>query len=122
RFEGVDERVLTYYNVREVSLGDFVLSSGDVAALTIIDACVRLLPGVIADRKAVEEESFGIAGNYQHLLEYPHYTRPAVWRNMEVPEILRSGNHAKIEEWRLKQAEEKTKQVRPDIWQKYKAK
>jgi tRNA (guanine37-N1)-methyltransferase len=122
RFEGVDERVLSYYNVREVSLGDFVLSAGDVAAIAIIDACVRLLPGVIADPKAVEEESFGVAGEYQYLLEYPHYTRPAVWQGMSVPEVLRSGDHAKIEDWRLKQAQEKTQQVRPDIWQKYKAK
>ena len=115
RFEGIDERVFLEYNVEELSLGDFVLSCGDVAAYSIIDACVRLLPEVLDDDNTLIEESFGISSTYENLLEYPHYTRPQVWKGHEVPEILRSGNHNEIQKWRLQKAIEKTKNVRPDL-------
>ncbi len=118
RFEGVDERILTEYSLRAISIGDYVLSSGDVAAFSLIDACVRLLPGVLGAEKSLEEESFSLdpAGL---LLEYPHYTRPAEWQGHQVPAVLRSGNHSKINAWRLSQAEKITQQVRPDLWDQY---
>ncbi len=114
RFEGVDERVIEAHALEELSLGDFVLSGGEPAAITLIDACVRLLPGVIGDVAAVAEESF--AGN---LLEYPHYTRPQEWRGRAVPEILVSGHHDKVRQWRQAQAEAATQTRRPDLWQRY---
>lgn len=119
RYEGVDQRVINAYNVQEISMGDFVLSGGEVAAITLLDACVRLLPDVIGNKEALSEESFGSHSHYNGLLEYPHYTRPASWRGMDVPEVLLSGNHQAIEEWRLAQAEEITKARRKDLWQKY---
>jgi tRNA (guanine37-N1)-methyltransferase len=115
RFEGVDERVFLEYDVVELSLGDFVLSCGDVAAYPIIDACVRLIPGVLDGKSALYEESFGSAPGYENLLEYPHYTKPAIWRGHEVPDVLRGGNHVQIQEWRLQKAIEKTKSVRPEL-------
>lgn len=115
RFEGIDERIFIEYSITELSLGDFVLSSGDMAAYPILDACVRLIPGVLDDNEALQEESFGLDPKYQNLLEYPHYTKPAVWRNHEVPDVLRSGNHAEINKWRLQKAIEKTTVVRPDL-------
>ena len=117
RFEGIDERVIEEYNVHEISIGDFVLSSGDLAALCIIDACVRLLPGVCGD--GILEESFGLDERYSSLLEYPHYTKPADWKNRLVPSVLLSGNHAAVDNWRLEQAEQKTMSARPDLWQLY---
>src|SRR3984957_4282196 len=105
RFEGVDERVLEARRVEEVSLGDFVLSGGEPAALALLDACVRVLPGVIGAAESLEEESFE-----QGLLEYPHYTRPQVWQERAVPEALLSGHHEKIRAWRLARAEEVTKE------------
>ncbi len=114
RFEGVDQRVLESRNIQEVSLGDFVLSGGEIAALMLMDAVVRLIPGVIGDPETLCEESFT-----NGLLEYPHYTRPNIWEGREIPEILKSGNHGKIKEWRLRQSEELTKLKRPDLWAKY---
>jgi len=114
RFEGVDERVIEAHAIEELSLGDFVLSGGEPAAIALLDACVRLLPGVIGDAAAVAEESF--AGN---LLEYPHYTRPQEWRGRAVPEILVSGHHDKVRQWRQAQAEATTQTRRPDLWQRY---
>jgi tRNA (guanine37-N1)-methyltransferase len=111
RYEGVDERVLEAHAVLEVSLGDFVLSGGEPAAIALIDACVRLLPGVMGDGASLEEESFQ-AG----LLEYPHYTRPAEWLGRPVPEVLLSGHHEKIRAWRREQAERVTRERRPDLW------
>jgi tRNA (guanine37-N1)-methyltransferase len=111
RYEGVDERVLEAHAVLEVSLGDFVLSGGEPAAIALIDACVRLLPGVMGDEASLEEESFQ-AG----LLEYPHYTRPAEWLGRPVPEVLLSGHHEKIRAWRREQAERVTRERRPDLW------
>lgn len=115
RYEGLDERVIEARNLIEVSLGDFVLSGGEPAALALIDACVRLLPGVMGAEAALEEESFNTG-----LLEYPHYTRPAVWNERPVPEVLMSGHHEKIRAWRQAQAEETTRLRRPDLWDAYK--
>ncbi len=115
RFEGSDERLFLEYKIREISLGDFVLSSGDTAAIPMLDACIRLLPGVLDEDVALQEESFGNSGEYKNLLEYPHYTRPQTWRGHQVPEVLLSGHHAKVKMWRLEQAKLKTKIVRPDL-------
>lgn len=111
RFEGVDQRVLDARRVEEVSLGDFVMTGGEIAAMALIDATVRLIPRVLGNQASAEEESFS-AG----LLEAPHYTRPAVWEGREIPEVLLSGHHAKIAEWRRSQAEALTKERRPDLW------
>ena len=119
RYEGVDERVLEHYGFEEISLGDFILSGGEIAALAAIDACLRLIPGVIKTAQVHAEESFSSAGNNAGLLEYPHYTRPAIWRGLPVPEVLLSGHHANVREWRLKQAERITRERRPDLWAKY---
>ncbi|HIJ39136.1 MAG TPA: tRNA (guanosine(37)-N1)-methyltransferase TrmD, partial [Rhodospirillaceae bacterium] len=114
RFEGVDQRVLDAHNAEEISLGDFVLSGGEPAALMMMDAVVRLLPGVLGKEASLEEESF--AGG---LLEYPHYTRPQEWQGRSVPEVLLSGHHERVRVWRQGQAEEITRQRRPDLWGRY---
>lgn len=114
RFEGVDERVLEANGVEEVSLGDFVLSGGEPAAIALIDACVRLLPGVVGAAETHDEESFT-----QGLLEYPHYTRPAVWHGRMVPDTLVSGDHGRVRAWRRAQAELLTRERRPDLWERY---
>src|SRR6266566_4441696 len=114
RFEGVDERVLEARAIEEVSLGDFVLSGGEPAAIALLDACVRVLPGVIGAAESLTEESFE-----RGLLEYPHYTRPQEWQGRAVPEILLSGHHEKIHAWRQARAEETTRQRRPDLWDRY---
>jgi len=114
RFEGVDERVLVARGAEQISLGDFVLSGGEPAAMALMDAAVRLLPGVVGDAAALSEESFE-----QGLLEYPHYTRPAVWEGVEIPPVLLSGNHAQIRAWRRQAAEEITRRRRPDLWARY---
>jgi tRNA (guanine37-N1)-methyltransferase len=114
RYEGVDQRALDARDVEEISLGDFVLSGGEPAAFALIDACVRLLPGVMGAEASLEEESFE-AG----LLEYPHYTRPADWCGREVPEVLLSGHHENIRAWRRAEAERITRERRPDLWARY---
>jgi tRNA (guanine37-N1)-methyltransferase len=114
RYEGLDERVIEARGLLEVSLGDFVLSGGEPAALALIDACVRLLPGVMGAQATLDEESFETG-----LLEYPHYTRPAEWNERKVPEVLISGHHEKIQSWRHAQAEEATRLRRPDLWDAY---
>jgi tRNA (guanine37-N1)-methyltransferase len=111
RFEGVDERVISARALEEVSLGDFVLSGGEVAALALIDACVRLLPGVMGKEASGADESFS-----DGLLEYPQYTRPAVFEGAAIPEILTSGDHAKVAAWRRQEAEKLTQKRRPDLW------
>lgn len=116
RFEGIDARVLEAHDVEEISLGDFVLSGGEPAAIALTDACVRLLPGVIGSDKSLEEESFN-----RGLLEYPHFTRPQNWDGRAVPEVLLSGHHEKIRAWRLAEAEAATKARRPDLWSRYTA-
>jgi tRNA (guanine37-N1)-methyltransferase len=114
RFEGVDQRVIEARNLLEISIGDYVLSGGEPAALVLLDACIRLLPGVMGAAESGDDESFS-----GHLLEYPHYTRPADWNGHAVPDILLSGNHAAIAAWRRSQAEAITKQRRPDLWAAY---
>lgn len=114
RFEGFDERLFEGRNVEPVSIGDYILSGGEPAALVLLDACVRLLPGVMGAASSGEQESFESG-----LLEYPHYTRPAEWEGRMIPEVLRSGDHAKIEAWRLAQAESDTRLRRPDLWERY---
>lgn len=116
RFEGIDERILDHYRPLEISIGDYVLSGGEVAAIALLDACVRLLPGVIGKSSALEEESFMTHTEFAGLLEYPHYTRPSVWNGMPVPDVLTSGNHAEIRKWRLQRAQDVTKLRRPDLW------
>src|SRR5271165_6143161 len=114
RFEGVDERVIEARAVEEVSLGDFVLSGGEPAAIALIDACVRLLPGVVGDSEALCEESFA-----DGLLEYPQYTRPQLWCGRPVPEVLVSGDHGRIRAWRRAEAERLTRERRGDLWKRY---
>ena len=114
RYEGLDERVIEARQMEEVSLGDYILSGGELAALSLMDACVRLLPGVMGSNESPEEESFE-----QGLLEYPHYTRPRIWRDRDVPEVLLSGNHAKVRAWRQAKAEEITRERRPDLWDRF---
>lgn len=121
RFEGVDQRVIDHHRMREISLGDFVLSGGEIAALALLDACVRLLPGVIGrgaegKEEATAHESFTLTSEYAGLLEYPHYTRPSFWKGMSVPDVLLSGNHEQIHAWRLEQARKATAARRPDMW------
>jgi len=116
RFEGVDERLIAARGLQEVSLGDFVLSGGEVAALALLDACVRLLPGVMGKEASGVEESFA-----EGLLEYPQYTRPAVFEGRAIPEILTSGDHAKVAQWRRTEAERLTRERRPDLWAAYQA-
>jgi tRNA (guanine37-N1)-methyltransferase len=114
RFEGIDERLIESRGFEEISLGDYVLSGGEIAAMALIDACVRLLPGVMGKEASAAEESFA-----QGLLEYPQYTRPAVWEGREIPAILTSGDHAKVRAWRRQQAERLTRERRPDLWAAY---
>jgi tRNA (guanine37-N1)-methyltransferase len=111
RFEGVDERVIEGRGLTEVSIGDVVLSGGEIAALALLDACVRLLPGVMGKEASGAEESFS-----EGLLEYPHYTRPQVWEDRAIPEVLLSGDHGKIAAWRRREAERLTRERRPDLW------
>jgi len=114
-FEGIDQRVIESRNIEEVSIGDFVLSGGESAAFVMLDAIIRLLPGVLGNETSVEEESFE-----NGLLEYPQYTKPQIWEKKTVPDVLLSGDHAKIKDWRLSQSEAITRDRRPDLWQKYK--
>ncbi len=117
RFEGIDQRAIEAHAMEEVSIGDFVLSGGEPAAFALLDACVRVLPGVIGKSESLDEESFE-----NGLLEYPHYTRPRVWQERKVPEVLLSGHHGNIKSWRLAQAEAITKQCRPDLLERYRRK
>ena len=114
-FEGVDERILETRNIEEISIGDFILSGGEIGAFVIIDAVVRLLSGVIGNPKSLSEESFE-----NHLLEYPQYTKPQKWEGKEVPSLLLTGDHKKIKDWRLTQSEDITRRRRSDLWKKYK--
>lgn len=113
RFEGVDQRVLDHYEIIEVSLGDFVLTGGEIAAQALLDASVRLLPGVVGNAESLDEESHSSG-----LLEHPHYTKPPVWEGREIPEVLTSGHHGEIARWRRAEAEKLTRARRPDMWKK----
>ena len=114
RFEGFDERIFEGRPVEEVAIGDIVLSGGEPAAITLLDACIRLLPGVMGAAQSGQEESFE-----EGLLEYPHYTRPVTWEGRTIPEVLRSGDHAKIAAWRKQRAEDDTRLRRPDLWERH---
>ena len=114
RFEGFDERIFEGREIEEVSLGDIVLSGGETAAIMLLDACIRLLPGVMGAASSGAEESFE-----NGLLEYPHYTRPAEWEGRRIPEVLRSGDHAKIAGWRQARSEDDTRLRRPDLWERH---
>lgn len=114
RYEGLDQRVLDAREIEEVSIGDYVLAGGELAAMVLIEAVVRLLPGVMSNEESAAEETFA-----DHLLEYPHYTRPALWQGRAVPEVLTSGHHEEIRRWRKAQAERITKERRPDLWARH---
>ena len=114
-FEGVDQRVLDSRNVEEISIGDFILSGGEVASFVVLDTVLRLVPGVLGNLNSTKDESFE-----NGLLEYPQYTKPQIWEKLSVPDILLSGDHNKIKSWRLSQSEAITRHRRPDLWQKYK--
>jgi len=114
-FEGVDQRLLETRNIEEVSLGDFVLSGGEAGSFVVIDTILRLIPGVLGNPDSLAEESFE-----KNLLEYPQYTKPQKWEEKDIPEVLLSGDHAKIKDWRLSQSEDITRRRRPDLWKKYK--
>jgi len=114
-FEGVDERVLSTRNIEEISIGDYILSGGETAAFVVIDSILRLLPGVLGNENSRVDESFE-----NGLLEYPQFTKPQIWEEKSVPEVLLSGDHSKIKDWRLSQSEAITRVRRPDLWQKYK--
>lgn len=114
RFEGIDERIIEKWQIKEISIGDFVLSGGEPALLTMLDAVIRLLPTVMGNQESGFEESFE-----NGLLEYPHYTKPQLWQGKSVPEVLVSGHHANIQAWRLEQSEKLTQTRRPDLWTRY---
>ena len=114
-FEGVDQRLLETRNIEEISVGDFVLSGGEAASFLVIDTILRLIPGVVGNPDSLAEESFE-----RNLLEYPQYTKPQKWEEKDIPEVLLSGDHAKIKDWRLSQSEDITRRRRPDLWKKYK--
>ena len=114
-FEGIDDRLLSTRNIEEISIGDYVLSGGETAALVILDSILRLIPGVLGNKDSVKYETFE-----NSLLEYPQFTKPKIWEGKSVPEVLFSGDHAKIKSWRLSQSEAITRRQRPDLWEKYK--
>jgi len=114
-FEGIDQRLLETRNIEEVSVGDFILSGGEIGALIVIDSIVRLIPGVLGNSDSLVDETFE-----ENLLEYPQYTKPKKWENKDIPEVLLSGDHAKIKGWRLDKSKDITRRRRPDLWEKYK--
>ena len=114
-FEGVDQRVIDTRNIEELSIGDYVLSGGETAALVVLDSILRLIPGILGNDQSISEESFE-----NGLLEYPQYTKPQIWEKKSVPDVLLSGDHAKIKDWRLSESESITRDRRPDLWQRYK--
>ena len=116
-FEGVDQRLLETRNIEEISIGDYILSGGEIGAFVLIDTIVRLIPGVLGNPDSIKDESFE-----KNLLEYPQYTKPQKWEKKQVPDVLLSGDHAKIKGWRLEQSEDITRRRRPDLWEKYKSK
>ena len=113
-FEGIDDRLLSTRNIEEISIGDYVLSGGETAAFVILDAVLRLIPGVLGNKDSIKDETFE-----NSLLEYPQFTKPKIWEGKSVPDVLFSGDHAKIKSWRLSQSEDITRRQRPDLWEKY---
>ncbi len=122
RYAGIDERLIDHYNISQLSIGDYIISGGELAALVLLDGCIRLIDGVVSTPGSVFEDSFSFEKNNEvGLLEYPQYTRPKNWKGNNVPEVLLSGNHSETRKWRLEKAKEITKEKRPDIWKKYNA-
>lgn len=123
RYEGIDQRVIDEYSMEEISIGDFVLTGGELPAMVVVDTCIRCLDGVLGNSDSLDSESFGgiKSSKYNNLLEYPLYTQPRVWRNREVPPVLLSGHHGNIEKWQLNEAEKITKERRKDLWERYKS-
>ena len=121
RYEGVDQRVIDEYGMEEISIGDYILTGGEIPTMALVDACVRCVKGVLGNENSLNSETFGGLKNskYKNLLEYPLYTHPRVWRNREVPDVLLSGNHKNIDDWKLKESEKITKLRRKDLWKKY---
>jgi tRNA (guanine37-N1)-methyltransferase len=119
RYEGLDQRVIDHYKISEFSIGDYVLSGGEIAVCAFLDSLIRTLPEVLGNSASIAEESFAVGSDYENLLEYPLYTRPACWLNKNVPEELLSGNHKIIADWRLNMSKEHTQSIRPDLWEKY---
>lgn len=115
RFEGIDERVIDEYNAQQISVGDYILSGGEVAANVILDSVIRLLPGVLANQDTLKEESFERGDGGKKMLEHPLYTKPSIWRGRKVPEVLLAGNHREIEKWKQDQSMQITKKLRPDL-------
>jgi len=113
-FEGIDDRLLSTRNIEEISIGDYILSGGETAALVLLDSVLRLIPGVLGNKDSVKDETFE-----NSLLEYPQFTKPKIWEGKSVPDVLFSGDHAKIKSWRLSQSEDITRRQRPDLWEKY---
>ena len=111
RYEGIDQRFIDYNDIEEISVGDYILSGGEIASFILIDACVRLIPEVLGNSESLRSESF-----HDYLLEYSQYTKPSIWKKLKVPEVLLSGNHKKISDWRLKNSLEKTKKIRPELY------
>ncbi len=114
RYEGIDERVIKHHDLKEISIGDYIISGGDLAAMVILDSVIRLMPKVIGNEESLYEESFN-----NNLLEYPLYTKPRNWNNLQVPNVLVSGDHKKIKDWKINQSESITRKRRPDLWKKY---
>ncbi len=114
RYEGIDERVIKHHNLKEISIGDYIISGGDLAAMVILDSVIRLMPKVIGNEESLYEESFN-----NNLLEYPLFTKPRNWNNLQVPNVLVSGDHKKIKDWKINQSESITRKRRPDLWKKY---
>ncbi len=114
RYEGIDQRVIDERNIEEISIGDYVLCGGEVAAMALLEACIRWLPGVVGDEESLQKDSF-----QNSLLEHPHYTRPQIWRGQKVPDVLTSGHHKNISVWRQGESEKITREKRPDLWEKY---
>ena len=117
KYEGIDARFINHNDIKEISVGDYVLSGGEIASFILIDACVRLIPEVLGNNKSLNSESF-----QNHLIEHPHYTKPQDWLGMKVPDVLLNGDHKKISDWRLRESIEKTKKIRPDLYKIYKRK
>jgi tRNA (guanine37-N1)-methyltransferase len=116
RYEGIDQRVIDFYNIEEISIGDYVLSGGEIASQVIVDSAIRLIPGFLSNNQSIETESFSIKDEFDNLyLEHPQYTKPRIWKDIEVPEVLISGNHKMIKNWKMEQSKIITKTIRPDL-------
>lgn len=119
RFEGIDQRIIDYYKIEEISIGDYILTGGEVAAFAILESCIRLIPGVLGGDESIKDESFSPDTKYECLLEYDQYAKPVAWKGMHVPDVLLSGNHKSVQDWRFSNACKRTQERRPDLWELY---